>query len=84
MKNLNKKLIAFALGVALLALGAAAGWWWSKRSTMAPATAMNEPAGGAMADSGADKGAEKKALFWYDPMFPQQLSTSRENRLSWT
>lgn len=72
MKNLNKKLIALAVGAVLLALGAGGGWWWSKRSTMAPAAAMSEAAGGAMADAGADKGAEKKALFWYDPMFPQQ------------
>ena len=46
------------LVVAALALGVAAGWWTGQpRDTgMAPAMAANEP----------------KALYWYDPMFPQQ------------
>lgn len=43
---------------AALALGVAAGWWAGQpRDTgMAPSMAANEP----------------KALYWYDPMFPQQ------------
>jgi membrane fusion protein, copper/silver efflux system len=46
------------LVVAALALGVAAGWWAGQpRDTgMAPSMAANEP----------------KALYWYDPMFPQQ------------
>lgn len=46
------------LVVAALALGVAAGWWAGQpRDTgMAPSMAVNEP----------------KALYWYDPMFPQQ------------
>ena len=46
------------LVVAALALGVAAGWWAGQpRDTgMAPSMATNEP----------------KALYWYDPMFPQQ------------
>lgn len=46
------------LVVAALALGVAAGWWAGQpRDTgMAPSMMANEP----------------KALYWYDPMFPQQ------------
>lgn len=46
------------LVLAALALGVAAGWWAGQpRDTgMAPSMAANEP----------------KALYWYDPMFPQQ------------
>ncbi|MGO2201106.1 efflux RND transporter periplasmic adaptor subunit [Pseudomonas helleri] len=46
------------LVVAALALGVAAGWWAGQpRDTgMAPSIMANEP----------------KALYWYDPMFPQQ------------
>ena len=72
MNKLNKKWIALAVGVALLAFGAAGGWWWSKRSTMAPAMATGAAMADPGADPGANKAAEKKALFWYDPMFPQQ------------
>ena len=64
MKNLNQKLIVLALGVALLALGAAGGWWWSKRSAK-----MDGQIDASMSASDTSK---DKALYWYDPMFPQQ------------
>ena len=46
------------LVVAALALGVAAGWWAGqpRDTAMAPSMAANGP----------------KALYWYDPMFPQQ------------
>lgn len=63
MKRENKqKLIAVAVGVALLALGTAAGWWWSQRT-------MASMGMGASAPTGAQQG---KVLYWYDPMYPQQ------------
>ncbi|UUS16087.1 hypothetical protein NMB32_03395 [Stenotrophomonas sp. CD2] len=52
-----------AVAVGLLALGTAGGYWWAQRGgahdmglAMAPAT-------------GAE---ERKALYWYDPMVPDQ------------
>ncbi len=62
MKRLNKQtLIAAAVGVALLTLGASAGWWWSQRSMASISMGTVEPAN-----------AQGKVLYWYDPMYPQQ------------
>lgn len=49
---------------ALLALGVAAGHWWGQRSAAphAAATGQAAPTAGAA--------AEKKVLYWYDPMSP--------------
>jgi Cu(I)/Ag(I) efflux system membrane fusion protein len=63
MKSPNKILIAISLAGVLLALGAAAGWWWASRN--APATHT------ANAHTAAPQ-AERKVLYWYDPMYPQQ------------
>lgn len=62
MKRVNKQtLLAVAVGVALLALGAATGWWWSQRSMASMSMGTAEPAS-----------AQGKVLYWYDPMYPQQ------------
>lgn len=47
-----------------LALGAAGGYWFAQR----PTTAM--PAASAEAESAPQD--ERKVLYWYDPMYPQQ------------
>jgi Cu(I)/Ag(I) efflux system membrane fusion protein len=68
-KQTNLKLIAAA--VALLALGAAAGWGIAQRhgaadsAAAAPGTAATTPAAAASA-------GERKVLYWYDPMTPTQ------------
>jgi Cu(I)/Ag(I) efflux system membrane fusion protein len=52
-----------AVAVGLLALGLVAGSWWARR-------------GGdhdmAMADAPTSEAGERKALYWYDPMVPDQ------------
>lgn len=62
MKHVNKQtLTSVAIGTALLAIGAAGGWWWSQRSM-------------ASMDMGAPEqvSGQGKVLYWYDPMYPQQ------------
>lgn len=62
MKRVNKQtLISVAVGTALLAIGAASGWWWSQRSMAS--MEMAEP------EQASD---QSKVLYWYDPMYPQQ------------
>lgn len=51
-----------AVLVLVAALAAGAGVWWAKRD--AGMQSADTPAGNAS--------AEKKPLYWYDPMFPQQ------------
>ena len=46
--------------VLLLAVGVAGGWWWGQRAP-APSTPVAAPAD-----------AQRKVLYWYDPMVPQQ------------
>lgn len=65
MSAFKKNLSLFVLGITLLALGAAGGWWWSQRSAMSAPSAMGEQMGAAKQEQG-------KVLFWYDPMYPQQ------------
>ena len=62
MKNLRKPLILLLGGIALLALGAGGGWWWAGRTTTheQPASVPSTPQ------------SERKVLYWYDPMAPQQ------------
>ncbi|AZD98548.1 Cobalt/zinc/cadmium efflux RND transporter, membrane fusion protein, CzcB family [Pseudomonas chlororaphis subsp. aureofaciens] len=53
--------VASVVGVSL-ALGVAGGYWLAQpRSGEAPAVAVGQQAA-----------AEPKALYWYDPMYPQQ------------
>lgn len=49
-----------ALLITILAVGAAAGYWWASRSKSAPeaASIQTQP--------------RQKVLYWYDPMVPQQ------------
>lgn len=51
-----------ASAVALLAIGLAGGYWWAQRH--AGSTEMPHPASFASSD--------RKALYWYDPMAPDQ------------
>lgn len=56
--TMQKKLTLTAVGLLILALGAAGGVWWTKRSSnMAPATTESAK-------------SERKVLYWYDPMKP--------------
>jgi len=63
MKPTRLKQAALLLGVAVLAAGA--GIWWARRDAALPNTATQPvPA--------STTGAERKPLYWYDPMVPQQ------------
>ncbi|WP_445178627.1 efflux RND transporter periplasmic adaptor subunit [Pseudomonas sp. McL0111] len=53
-----------ALTALLLALGAAGGYWLARPSINAMPNSMQEQS--------AKAPGERKALYWYDPMFPQQ------------
>ncbi|MBI3283874.1 MAG: efflux RND transporter periplasmic adaptor subunit [Burkholderiales bacterium] len=55
-------MLTLLAGAALFGLGAAGGVWWAQR---APATAATHAAKPTAA-------AEKKVLYWYDPMMPNQ------------
>jgi Cu(I)/Ag(I) efflux system membrane fusion protein len=59
-----RKPIASALLVAALALAAAAGYWMGTRQSVPHDTA---PVNAAQAPE-----KERKVLYWYDPMYPQQ------------
>ena len=63
MKPTRLKQAALLLGVAVLAAGA--GIWWARRDAALPNTATQPvPASTTI--------AERKPLYWYDPMVPQQ------------
>lgn len=51
------------LMLALLSIGAAGGYWWGNRTKSAPGVATSVP---------AQTQAERRVLYWYDPMVPQQ------------
>lgn len=53
-----------ALTVLSLALGAAGGYWLARPAINAMPNSMHE--------QGAKAPSEREALYWYDPMFPQQ------------
>lgn len=59
MTHLKKIRAPLIIGLALLALGAAGGGWWAKRSAMSTPPVASQV-------------AERKVLYWYDPMVPQQ------------
>ena len=59
----KQKLKQAAVLVLVAALAAGAGIWWARRDAGTMQSA-DMPAG--------NPGAEKKPLYWYDPMFPQQ------------
>jgi Cu(I)/Ag(I) efflux system membrane fusion protein len=58
MNTPKKRATNIALGLFLLGIGLAAGWWWGQRSVESPA-AETAPHG------------ERAVLYWYDPMVPQ-------------
>ena len=58
-----KHLKLTALVLALLAAGATGGYWWANHSQMSSGPATIAP---------SHTPAERKALYWYDPMVPQQ------------
>lgn len=66
MLSMQKSLVAIALGAILIATSASLGWWFAHaygdaelRITSANANETNAP-------------SDKKILYWYDPMMPQQ------------
>lgn len=61
MSNPRSRFQTLALGLLLVALGAAAGWWWERNASVAKQ-------GAATAKSSEDR----PVLYWYDPMSPQQ------------
>ncbi len=63
MKSPRTVLLVLVVAVAGVALGALAGRWWLPRTAepAAVASPAGDPAGG-----------EREALYWYDPMVPQQ------------
>lgn len=62
MKQSAKILAALIAGALLLVLGALGGWWWASR------VMVHTPTG----DQAAMPQNERKVLYWYDPMVPQQ------------
>ena len=64
MTSTTPRLILAAAAVALLALGLGTGYWWAQRRA---AHDVPTPAAGSVATQG-----ERKALYWYDPMVPDQ------------
>lgn len=56
-RTTKNRLVMAAVAVGLLAMGLAGGYWWALR--------------GSDHDPAADAG-ERKALYWYDPMVPDQ------------
>jgi Cu(I)/Ag(I) efflux system membrane fusion protein len=54
-----------ALAAALLAVGAAGGYYWAHRT-------MPQPANGVAAASGTKTSPGRKVLYWHDPMVPGQ------------
>ena len=59
----TQKMKQAALLLTVAALAAGAGMWWARRDAVTP---------GAPAASSRAANAEKKPLYWYDPMVPQQ------------
>lgn len=53
------------LGAALLVIGAVSGGWWAKHAGVPEAAAKADGMESAPQ-------SEKKVLYWYDPMYPQQ------------
>jgi Cu(I)/Ag(I) efflux system membrane fusion protein len=47
-----------------MSLGVVAGWWWGKQATLSMPPSAGNPISAASPD--------KKVLYWYDPMYPQQ------------
>lgn len=58
-----------AFGALLLGVGAGAGYWWAAQRAHAPHQESPAPSGETPARSTS---AERKVLYWYDPMFPTQ------------
>lgn len=63
---MNRTLVSAAVGAALVAAGAAGGYWYASLHAHAPATQAAAPA----ADGKMHNG--RKVLYWHDPMYPAQ------------
>jgi len=64
MNAASKGVLAVAVSLSLLGVGAWGGWWWASRTAMDSERTERAP----LAESPADK----KVLYWYDPMRPDQ------------
>lgn len=62
-KYIKQSFLIIAVAALGAALGAAGGYWWAQRQAM---NSMPEEA------SSPASSAERKVLYWYDPMVPQQ------------
>lgn len=65
MNRTPKILWSFAIGALLLGLGASGGWWWAQRAATGNENKTPSP-------SSQPGPAERRVLYWYDPMYPQQ------------
>lgn len=63
---MNRTLVSAAVGAALVAAGAAGGYWYASRNAHAPSPQATAPA----ADGKTHNG--RKVLYWHDPMYPAQ------------
>lgn len=61
MNRTMKRTLTLLAALALLAIGAGAGRWWTQRQ-----------AGPGLGPAQASAPQERKALYWYDPMMPDQ------------
>ncbi len=71
MASNAQRLTTLAAAVLLLAAGAAIGWW-AGRSPAPSAVAQGATVAAPAAGASAAAGAERKVLYWYDPMVPTQ------------
>lgn len=67
MRKIKQAATMGIVGAALLALGGVGGWWWTRHGESPAPTAH-----GGEAASASAKQDKAKALYWYDPMYPQQ------------
>ena len=61
-----------AVALALLALGAGAGYWWGDRMEMSRPSAGSPTSPGNMATPPGAAAGNGKLLYWYDPMIPNE------------
>ncbi|MGE0335223.1 MAG: efflux RND transporter periplasmic adaptor subunit, partial [Gammaproteobacteria bacterium] len=64
MNAAAKRVLAVAVSLSLLGMGAWGGWWWASRTARDLARTARTPL--------AEPPEDRKVLYWYDPMRPDQ------------
>lgn len=64
MNAAAKRVLAVAVSLSLLGMGAWGGWWWASRTARDSERTARAPL--------AEPPEERKVLYWYDPMRPDQ------------